>query len=296
MPEAGTSPANGTRVAASRRRGGRLCSRCRHRLERGESLDCPTCERALQRSDDASASRPAGDTATPRRSGRAGGRPLPTSVRAFFEPRFGTTFDDVRIHTDSRAAAAARAVQARAFTVGRDVVFGAGAYAPETTRGRRLLAHELTHVVQQSGGSASRSGPTVGRTPLALQRTTVTVNDGCQGTESEITAAVATARAGIGRIADADARSCLLEELNDADIVCSAGDVCGSTRYVGSRINVHQWGSGCPSLPALLVHEAAHKCKLFFTETFAEACENEAFGGRGATSPPSDEAGGTCEL
>jgi hypothetical protein len=202
-------------------------------------------------------------------------------VRAFFEPRFGATLDGVRIHTDSRAVASARAVHARAFTVGRDVVFGAGAYAPETARGRRLLAHELTHVLQQSGGSASRVGPTTGRTDLALQRTTVTVNDDCQGTEAEITAAVATARAGIGRI---------------ADVVCSAGDVCGSTRYIGSRINVHQWGSGCPSLPALLVHEAAHKCKLFYTETFAEACENEAFGGRGATSPPSDEAGGTCEL
>lgn len=273
-----------------------MCPRCRHHLERSEPLDCPACERALRRSDEPLASRTAGETAEPRRSGRASGRPLPASVRAFFEPRFGATLDGVRIHTDSRAVASARAVHARAFTVGRDVVFGAGAYAPETARGRRLLAHELTHVLQQSGGSASRVGPTTGRTDLALQRTTVTVNDDCQGTEAEITAAVATARAGIGRIADEDARSCLREELDDADVVCSAGDVCGSTRYIGSRINVHQWGSGCPSLPALLVHEAAHKCKLFYTETFAEACENEAFGGRGATSPPSDEAGGTCEL
>jgi hypothetical protein len=84
---------------------------------------------------------------------RGGGKPLPATPRAFFEPRFGYDFSPVRIHTDARAAEAARAVQARAFTVGRDVVFGAGQYAPGTTEGRRLLAHELTHTLQQSSGS-----------------------------------------------------------------------------------------------------------------------------------------------
>ncbi len=65
------------------------------------------------------------------------------------EPRFGHDFSQVRIHTDERAAETARAVNALAYTVGRDVVFGAGQYAPQTDEGRRLLAHELTHVVQQ---------------------------------------------------------------------------------------------------------------------------------------------------
>jgi hypothetical protein len=85
---------------------------------------------------------------------RQGGRPLDPAARGFFEPRFGRDFGDVRIHTGSRASASARAVNALAYTVGRDVVFDTGQYAPHSDSGRRLLAHELTHVVQQSGGDA----------------------------------------------------------------------------------------------------------------------------------------------
>ncbi len=85
---------------------------------------------------------------------RGGGRPLPESVRAFFEPRFGHDFSQVRVHTDARAAESARAVNALAYTVGRHVVFGSGQFAPGTTLGDRLLAHELTHVVQQRAHGA----------------------------------------------------------------------------------------------------------------------------------------------
>ncbi len=87
---------------------------------------------------------------------QGGGQPLPESDRAFFEPRFGYDFSDVRVHTDARAAAAVQAVNARAFTVGRDLVFGRGAYTPHRRECRRLLAHELTHVVQQSNDRANR--------------------------------------------------------------------------------------------------------------------------------------------
>ena len=80
---------------------------------------------------------------------RSPGRPLEPAVRTYFEPRFGQDFSDVRVHSDRSAAEAARAVDARAFTVGRNVVFGKGQYAPDTPGGKRLLAHELTHVVQQ---------------------------------------------------------------------------------------------------------------------------------------------------
>ena len=79
------------------------------------------------------------------------GQPLAHPLRAFFEPRFGQDFSSVRVHTDARAADNARAVNARAFTLGGDVVFGKDQYSPETDKGRRLLAHELTHVVQQGG-------------------------------------------------------------------------------------------------------------------------------------------------
>jgi Domain of unknown function (DUF4157) len=88
---------------------------------------------------------------------RGGGQPLPESVRAFYEPRFGQDFSQVRVHTNANAAKAAHAVNARAFTVGRDVIFGAGEYMPET--GNRLLAHELTHVMQQNRSDVVRRNP-----------------------------------------------------------------------------------------------------------------------------------------
>jgi hypothetical protein len=77
------------------------------------------------------------------------GHPLDPLVRSFMEPRFGHDFTHVRIHTGTRAAESARAANAVAYTVGQDVVFGEGAYRPEADTGRRLIAHELTHVIQQ---------------------------------------------------------------------------------------------------------------------------------------------------
>jgi hypothetical protein len=78
------------------------------------------------------------------------GSPLPDVTRAFFEPRFGSDFSQVRLHTDSHAAETAKSINAKAFTVGRNIAFGSGQYAPHSHEGRQLLAHELTHVVQQS--------------------------------------------------------------------------------------------------------------------------------------------------
>lgn len=78
------------------------------------------------------------------------GQPLDAGSRAFFEPRFGHDFGHVRIHADGLAATSARAVDAQAYTVKEHIAFGPGQYAPATLRGRKLLAHELTHVMQQS--------------------------------------------------------------------------------------------------------------------------------------------------
>jgi len=80
---------------------------------------------------------------------RGSGQPLPKSIRAFFESRFGYDFSHVRIHTDPEAAKLARALNAEAFTYGRDIYFGEGKYNPNTLTGKRLLAHKLVHVVQQ---------------------------------------------------------------------------------------------------------------------------------------------------
>lgn len=119
------------------------------------------------------------------------GRPLDLSTRRFMESRFGYDFGGVRVHAGSGAADATRAVGARAFTVGQDLVFGAGEYAPATVTGRKLLAHELAHVVQQrdigrhgsqdadivtSGAGGNRFGSNIQkaapqRLPLALSNT-----------------------------------------------------------------------------------------------------------------------------
>lgn len=93
---------------------------------------------------------------------RSPGRPLDAPARAFFESRFGHDFSRVRVHTDARAAESAADVNASAYTVGADIAFAQGEYVPGTAAGRLLLAHELTHVLQQRGGSAG-ARPGVGR-------------------------------------------------------------------------------------------------------------------------------------
>jgi hypothetical protein len=86
------------------------------------------------------------------------GTPLPTSARAQFEPLFGTAFPNVRIHTDAEAGHLARSIDARAFTSGQNVYFAPGQYNERSTQGRRLLAHELTHTVQQRNSAHGSPG------------------------------------------------------------------------------------------------------------------------------------------
>lgn len=89
---------------------------------------------------------------------KGGGQSLSQTSRSFFEPRIGHDFSQVRIHSGNRATDLARSINAKAFTVGRDVVFGAGQYQPHSDAGKHLMAHELTHVIQQA-----RTGPRVAR-------------------------------------------------------------------------------------------------------------------------------------
>ena len=88
---------------------------------------------------------------------KGAGQPLSASERAFFEPRFGNDFSHVRIHTNHQATQMAHALNARAFTIGSDVVFGSRQYSPETSEGLGLIAHELAHVTQRVPG-IQRSG------------------------------------------------------------------------------------------------------------------------------------------
>lgn len=86
------------------------------------------------------------------------GQPLDVATRAFFEPRFGHDFSQVRVHVDARAAESAGAVNALAYTVGPKIVFGPDQLAPQSSAGRELLAHELAHVIQQDNGPQSAGG------------------------------------------------------------------------------------------------------------------------------------------
>jgi hypothetical protein len=145
---------------------------------------CAACEQE----DERNLHRKAQQTMVARASARAGGDGLPApdgvhgaisssfgraldgATRAFFEPRFGADLSGVRVHTDAPAVAASEAVSARAFTLGSGIYFAAGEYRPHSGEGRRLLAHELTHVLQQGGQGAS---------PATVRRTVQAGNVDC---------------------------------------------------------------------------------------------------------------------
>jgi hypothetical protein len=144
---------------------------------------CSTCEdedRLLQRKADHSAASQTGvNSVATNLQQLNSGHAMPHASRAYFEPRFGgADFSGVRLHTNRDAAAMAAGVNAKAFTLGRDIVFGEGEYRPGTEPGNRLLAHELTHVLQQHGGAQSaimreerpRTGRTLQQQLEALQR------------------------------------------------------------------------------------------------------------------------------
>ncbi|WP_199746996.1 DUF4157 domain-containing protein, partial [Corallococcus sp. AB049A] len=99
------------------------------------------------------------------------GQALEPGTRADMEARFGHDFSQVRVHTDGRAASAAKDLQSLAFTHGQDIVFAAGQYSPRTPAGMRLLAHELAHTVQQRGAPRTAQGFTeVSRPGAPLER------------------------------------------------------------------------------------------------------------------------------
>ena len=108
-------------------------------------------------------------TAADIRSATQGGEPLDPQSRTFYEPRFGRSFEDVRVHTDGLSGQLAQDINARAFTVGNHLVFGYDEYQPETSSGQQLLAHELVHVVQQD-----QSGQRIQRWPLDGEMVTLT--------------------------------------------------------------------------------------------------------------------------
>ena len=137
----------------------RLCAECEEEVQRQPVED----EEELQMKRAPGATTEIGPGLQTRISALGGGgQPLAPSLRGFFEPRFGHDFSQVHLHQGSQASEVARALGARAYTLGQDVVFGQGEYRPGSDQGRRLIAHELTHVVQQAGAFrpfVQRQGP-----------------------------------------------------------------------------------------------------------------------------------------
>ena len=127
--------------------GGELCEECKKK--QAGIIACKSSNPAPRQT---AASHPAIGRAL-----RSAGQPLDSAARAFFEPRLGRDFSDVRVHTGERAADAARQIRAHAFTYGNDIYFGNGEYAPGTEHGQKLLAHELTHTAQTASSTVRRS-------------------------------------------------------------------------------------------------------------------------------------------
>ncbi|MBO0857063.1 MAG: DUF4157 domain-containing protein [Chloracidobacterium sp.] len=135
----------------------------------------------------------AGETATPsivKEVLATPGRALDSATREYMEPRFGHDFSRVKVHSDTLAAESAQAVGAKAYTVGRDIVFGARQYEPSADEGQKLLAHELTHVLQQREASAiphalavSKTGDMIERQAgqMAREMTSPSYNADCSG-------------------------------------------------------------------------------------------------------------------
>lgn len=132
--------------------------------------------------------------------GIGSGFTLDPITKNFMESRFGRDFSQVRVHADQRAAESAKAVDALAYTVGRDVVFGAGRYDVASSGGKKLLAHELAHVVQQGTGIGGAGRPRVIGQPGAplLHRATPDAGPGSQGTRVLATAPTLIQRQGNG--------------------------------------------------------------------------------------------------
>lgn len=244
-----------------------------------------------------------------------GGQPLPESTRAYFEPRFGYDFSQVRIHTDAQAASTARGMNAQAYTHGRDIVFGAQQFVPETNRGKQLLAHELTHIVQQGKGATTRKGREASSTApsgadAGVDSTTATNGYGiAAGTPPQTTSAGVIRRLPFGirlptgtRFLDPAAEKPLARSVYGSSIILSrvliSNALGGGGRPFTLYMPVPVLGgvtviNAGPSLystpgsnPSLLIHELAHSWQSQHHPNPAQYMVNsvlsQAAGGSGA--------------
>jgi hypothetical protein len=141
--------------------------------------------------------------------GSGGGAPLDRDTRGFMESRLGADFSDVRVHSDGKASESAQSVQAHAYTVGNDVVFQSDKYAPDSDSGKRMLAHELTHVVQQRSGpvdgTPAPGGIKVSHPSDSFERAAESTADRVMSSAAPTPVASAAAPASVQRASDEEA-------------------------------------------------------------------------------------------
>ena len=178
----------------------------------------------------------------------SGGESLSQSTRAFFEPRLGQDFSDVRVHSDAAAADSARSLNALAFTAGRDIVFGAGQYAPDSPDGRRLLAHELTHVVQQKQSAEPRISRKIDHFALSGCSAEIALNIGIYGPRAN--AALATKWQG------------WINSLWNGTVPCRGNSVRSCNVRAKASVTAHpdiNYWWNVPETNSVYVHEADHR-------------------------------------
>lgn len=182
------------------------------------------------------------------------GQPLDQGTRAFFEPRFGHDFSQVRVHTGATAAESAQAVNALAYTVGRDVVFGEGQYAPGTGVGKGLLAHELTHVLQQTGLEPVK-GP-----GLLLQRQEETTDHAKRvvvgNPRIDVRAQFALLRLLRGSAEDAATARAMIDEIEKDTLKGIFGDDLKKAADVASLRGTRRWELVPKGRDAVWIHDA----------------------------------------
>lgn len=172
-------PSNGQALSITpiiSRQAQRKCAECEEEEEEG----------SLQRKESGGAEVPVTAPPIVHETLSSPGQPLDAATRAYFEPRFSHDFSGVRVHTDAKAAESARAVNAQAYTIGGDIVLEDGQYSPRTTVGKGLLAHELTHVIQQGGRGLPHGNAEPGGGVLQRQSLSETLQSGIQSISSAL--------------------------------------------------------------------------------------------------------------
>ena len=155
--------------------GGVLQRKCACGQHTFAGAECDSCSKKKLHRSASDQSKPAEIPPLVHDTLRQPGQALDRETRTFMEKHLAHDFSNVRVHTDSRAAESAESVNALAYTVGRQIVFGSGRYAPQTTAGKQLLAHELTHVVQQRGMAASGLPDTISDAHEPMEREADTI-------------------------------------------------------------------------------------------------------------------------